>query len=321
MRRTSSRARRALLQLTPVIVVALLVGIAATDSGGSGDGPAQARDGLTGSVRIDGAAALRSLVDRAAERFQSTHPDVRVTVGASGDESAIALFCAGEIDIAAVARRLDRAERHACRTSETDYSEIKVAREGIALVVSEQNRFVHCLSLEQARAIWRRTNPAATWAEVDPRFPAVPFEAAGWKPDSPPATMLAQALYGPVDPLTRDDYEVADDAKDLSKLVAPSPYAVGYLPIVQLNPSAGVRPVALDAGRGCVAPSAESVGDGSYPVLTRPLNLEVRSASLRRPEARRFVRDFVARPPALTKADGAVATPSSHRVHWKFTRP
>ncbi len=321
MRRTSPRARRTLLYLTPVIVVALLVGIAASDSGGSGEEPTRARDGLTGAVRIDGAAAMRDLVDRAAQRFHTRHPDVRVTVGASGDESAIALFCAGEIDIAAVARRLDRAERRACRTAETDYSEIEVAREGIALVVSEQNRFVDCLSLEQVRAIWRRTNPAATWAEVDPRFPALPLEPAGWKPDTPPATMLAQALYGPIDPLTRDDYEVAGDAKELTKLVAPSPYALGYLPIVQLNPSAGVRPLALDAGSGCIAPTVESVDDGSYPVLMRSLNLEVRTASLRRPEARRFVREFIARSPAVTRADGAVPVPFSHRVYRKFTRP
>lgn len=317
----SRRARRVLLQLTPVIVVALLVGIAASDSGGSGEEPSRMGDGLTGAVRIDGAAAMRNLVDRAAERFHARHPDVRVTVGASGDESALALFCAGEIDIAAVARRVDRAERRACRTADTGYREIEVARVGIAMVVSDRNRFVDCLSLQQVRAIWRRTSAASTWAELDPRFPAVPLEPAGWKPDSPPATMVAQALFGPIDPLTRDDYEVADDAKELAKIVTPSPYAVGYLPVVQLNPSAGLRPLAVNAGRGCVAPSPESVSDGSYPVLSRPLELAVRTASLRRPEARRFVREFVARPPAVTKADGALPVPSSHRVHWKFTRP
>ncbi len=317
----SPRARRTLLYLTPVIVVALLVGIAATDSGGSGEGHARTGDRLTGAVRIDGATAMRDLVNRAAEPFRAQHPDVRVTVGASGDESALALFCAGEIDIAAVARRLDRAERRACRTAGTNYTEVQVARVGIALVVSDRNDFAKCLDREQVRAIWRRTGPATTWAEVDPRFPAVPLEPAGWKPDSPPATMLAEALFGPDDPLIRDDYEVADDAKDLSKVVAPSAYAVGYLPIVQLNPSAGVRPLALDAGGGCVAPSAESVSDGSYPVLSRPLNLEIRTASLRRPEARLIVRELLAQPPVVTKADGAVAVPSSHRVHWKFTRP
>src|SRR5262245_111593 len=119
MRRLSPRARRILLQLAPVIVIGTLVGIAASDSGGNGDGPARKRDGLSGSVTLDGAAAVHGLVQSAAGRFEDRHSGVRVTVGASGDESAIAIFCAGEVDIAAVARRLSRAERRACRSSGT----------------------------------------------------------------------------------------------------------------------------------------------------------------------------------------------------------
>jgi ABC-type phosphate transport system substrate-binding protein len=300
MRRTSPRVRRVLLQLTPVIVVALLVGIAASDSGGSGDEPPQTRNGLNGAVRIDGAAAMRNVVDRAAQRFQARHPDVRVTVGASGDESAIALFCAGEIDLAAVARPLDRAERRACRTAGTGYTEIEVAREGIAVVTSEQNTFVGSLGLDQVRSIWRRASPALTWADVDPRFPAVPVEPVGWKPDSPPATLLAEGLFGPVDPLTRDDYEVADDSKEIIKAVASSPNAIGYLPRTQLKPGSGVRPVH---------------------VLFRPLYLDVSRDSLRVPEVRRFVREYIGHPPAIRASDGAVAVPFSHRVYRKFTRP
>jgi phosphate transport system substrate-binding protein len=299
MRSTAQRARRTLLQLAPVIVVATLVGIAASDSGGT-DKRTRKRDGLTGSIRIDGAAAMRSLVDRAAQRFERRHPDVRVTVGASGDQSAIALFCAGEVEIAAVARRLDRAERHACRSSGTRYSEIRVAREDIALVVSDRNDFATGLSLDQARAIWRRTTPAITWAEVDPRFPAITVEPVGWKPDSAPATLLAQALFGPVDPLARDDYEVADDAKELIRAVSSSPNAIGYLPVAQLKAESGLRPLR---------------------VLPRPLYLEVSSDSLKDPEGRGFVREYVGHPPRIHASDGAVAVPSSHRVYRKFTRP
>jgi phosphate transport system substrate-binding protein len=299
MRSSTDRARRTLLQLAPVIVVATLVGIAASDSGGT-DKRGRKRDGLTGSVRIDGAAAMRNLVDRAADRFERRHPDVRVTVGASGDESAIALFCAGEVDVVAVGRRLDHAEQRSCRSSRTRYSETEVARGDIALVVSEGNSFAGNLSLDQVKAIWRRATPATTWAEVDPRFPALPIEPVGWKPDSAPATLLAQALFGPVDPLARDDYEVADDAKELTKAVASSPEAIGYLPVAQLKPGSGLR---------------------SLGVLSRPLYLEVSSDAMRDPEARRFVREYVGHPPRIRASDGVVAVDLSHPVYRKFTRP
>jgi phosphate transport system substrate-binding protein len=300
MRSASPLARRTLLQLAPVIVVATLVGIAAADSGGSGEGRTRKRDGLTGAVRIDGAAAMRNIVGRAAQRFQRRHPDVRVTVGASGDESAIAIFCAGEIDAAAVARHLDRAERRACRSSRTGYSEVEVARAPIAVVVSQRNRFVDHLTLDQIRALWRRPIPATTWAEVDPGMPVAQVEPVGWRPDSPPATLLAQALFGPVGPLARDDYEVADDSKQLAKAVASSPYAIGYLPLAQLKPGSGVRPVG---------------------VLPRALYLDVSRDSLKQPEARRFVREYLRHPPAIQVSDGATAVVPSHRVYRKFTRP
>jgi phosphate transport system substrate-binding protein len=300
MRSASPRARRTLLQLAPVIVVATLVGIAAADSGGSGEGRTRKRDGLTGAVRIDGAAAMRNIVGRAAQRFQRRHPDVRVTVGASGDESAIALFCAGEIDAAAVARHLDRAERRACGLSRTGFSEVEVARAPIAVVVSERNRFVDRLTLDQIRALWRRSIPATTWAEVDPRWPALEVEAMGWKPDSAPATLLVQALFGPIDPLARDDYEVAGNSKELTKAVASSPNAIGYLPLAQLKPGSGVRPVG---------------------VLPRALYLDISRDSLKQPETQRFVREYLSHPPAIHASDGAAAVASSHRVYRKFTRP
>jgi phosphate transport system substrate-binding protein len=303
-----------------VIVVATLVGIVATDSGGRDDGHSRKRDALSGTVAIDGALALRGVMDRAAQRFENRHPDVRVTAGASGDQSAITFFCAGEVDIAAVARRLDRSERRACRSSGTTYLPVEVAREGIALVVSKRNAFATCLSLDQVRAIWRRADPVTSWAQADPHFPAVELQPVGWKPDTAPYTLLAEGLYGPVDPLTRNDYQEVTDSAELAESVAASPSAIGYLPVGELKRGAGVRPVAVDAGKGCVTPTVHSVRDGSYRVLSRPLDLDVNVASARRPEVRRFIGDYLRAAPEIGAA-GVIATPISHRIYRKFTRP
>jgi phosphate transport system substrate-binding protein len=309
------------LQLAPVIVIATLVGIAASDSGGIGDQRSRKRDGLAGTVTLDGTAAMRGLLDRATQRFQRRHPDVRVTVGASGDQSAIGLFCAGEVDIAAVARNFDPAERRACRSRDKRYVPVKVAREGIAIVVSKRNRFTSCLGVDQLKAIWRHGDPATSWAQIDPAFPPFPLEPVGWKPDSPPATLLGEALFGPTDPLVRNDYVTADDAKELSRRVASSPNALGYLPLTQLKPGAGVRALSIDTGSGCVTPSAESVRDGTYRVLSRSLYFNVNVDSLKESENRRFVKEFLGDPPALRASDGAIWIAHSHRVYRKFTRP
>jgi phosphate transport system substrate-binding protein len=283
--------------------VATLVGIAASETGG-GDRKGRGRDRLSGLVAIDGTAALFQRTQAVAGRFERHHPEVRVTVGDSGDRNAIDSFCAGEVDIAEVARHLKPAERRKCRSTRIRYTPIEIGREGIALVVSDLNRFASCVTLEQARSIWREDTPVTSWAEVDAAFPAMPIEPVGWNPDSPPYTLLAQGLLGSADPQTRVDYEIAADAAGVERAVSSSAAKLGYLPLGEVNRPAGVRVLGLNVGRGCVMPTASTVRDGSYPALSRPLELNVNRASLRRPEVRRFIRAY----------------PASHRIHRKFTR-
>ncbi|HKH23756.1 MAG TPA: substrate-binding domain-containing protein [Solirubrobacterales bacterium] len=314
----SRRPRRALLQLAPLVVVATLVGIAASDTGG-GDRRSRQREGLIGAVTIDGGPALRPATALAATGFQRRHPGVRVTVGASGDRSALDAFCAGELDIAAVSRHPTPAERVECESSGTHYIPIELAREGIAVVVSESNTFAGCLSVAQLEAIWRAEDPARSWAQVGPGLPEAELEPVGWKPDSAPHTLLSQALFG-VEPRTRDDYEVAGDGPALAATVAASPAAVGYLPLGELRPGMGIRALAIDGGRGCAAPRARTVRDGSYRPLTRRLTLYLNAASLGRPEVRRFVRHYLRHATRIRRALGLAAPRRSPRLHRIFTR-
>jgi phosphate transport system substrate-binding protein len=321
MRRITPRTRRTALQLAPLVVVATLVGIAAGEAGGGGDRKPRSVDKLTGSVSIDGTVALLGMTESAARAFERRHPGVRVTVGASGDQNAIDSFCAGEVDIAEVARPFRQAERRDCKSAGIWYMPIGFAREGIALVVSDKNTFARCLTLDQVRSIWRVENPARSWADVDPAFPALELEPIGWKPDSPPYTLMAAALFGPIAPLTRDDFEIASNAAGIVQSVGASPVAVGFLPLGDLVGATGVRAVSIEGGHGCVAPTAATVGDGRYPALSRPLDLDVNTKSLRRPEVRRFIGDYLRAGRAIRSAAGVVGVPGSHRLHGKFTRP
>jgi phosphate transport system substrate-binding protein len=244
-----------------------------------------------------------------------------VAVGASGDANAIDSFCAGEVDVAEVARRFRRAERRDCKSADIRYVPIGFAREGIALVVSQKNTFTRCLTLDQVRSIWRADDPARSWADVDSTFPELELEPVGWKPDSPPYALMAAALFGPIDPLTRDDFEIGADAGGIEQAVSGSPGAVGFLPLGDLHGSTGVRALSIDGGHGCVLPTMATVRDGRYPALSRPLDLDVNAKALRRPEVRRFIADYLRAGPAIRSAAGGVGAPGSHRLHGKFTRP
>jgi phosphate transport system substrate-binding protein len=318
MRKLSPGARRTALQLAPLVVVATLVAIAASEVGG--DRRSRARDRLAGAVTIDGSPAGRPLTESAARGFRAAHPDVRVTVGASGDRSAIDAFCAGELDLATVDRKLGVEEQHDCTAAGTRYASVELAREGIAVVVNDANRFTGCLSVEQLRAIWRRDRPATTWADVSADYPAAELSPIGWKPDSAAHELFAAALFGTAEPRTRDDFEVAGDAAEVLQAVALSPGAIGYLPLGEYRLAPGIQLVAVDGGEGCAKPSARTVHDRSYEALSRPLYLDVSRSSLRRPEVRSFLRSYLRSIRRLSRAAGVVPIASSHRIYWKFTR-
>jgi phosphate transport system substrate-binding protein len=132
---------------------------------------------------------------------------------------------------------------------------------------------------------------------------------------------MGAALFGPVVPLTRDDFEIAADAAGIVQSVGASPAAVGFLPLGDLDGATGIRAVSIDGGHGCVAPTAATVRDGRYPALSGPLNLNVNTKSLRRPEVRRFIGGYLRAGRAIRSAAGVVGVPGSHRLHGKFTRP
>ena len=54
-----------------------------------------------------------------------------------------------------------------------------------------------------------------------------------------------------------------------------------------------MRAVGVDGGDGCVAPSVETVLDGSYTPLGRPLFVYASDQSLQRPEVRAFLEFYL----------------------------
>jgi phosphate transport system substrate-binding protein len=62
---------------------------------------------------------------------------------------------------------------------------------------------------------------------------------------------------------------------------------------VQQNPDA-VKAIGVDNGAGCVEPTPETVANGEYAPLSRPIFVYVKAESLQRPEVQEFVRFYVA---------------------------
>ena len=70
---------------------------------------------------------------------------------------------------------------------------------------------------------------------------------------------------------------------------------LGYFGLAYYENNADqLKLVAVDSGSGCVSPSAETVADGSYAPLSRPLFVYLNAESLGRPEVQEFARFYLA---------------------------
>ena len=291
LRRMGSRV----LLLVGIIVGALLLsglpGLAqeATPATAGAASPVTDFAQLSGRVIADGSSTVYPITAEAAERFMQIAP-VAIDVEFSGTTGGFRRFCAGESDIQDASRPITGEERAACAASGVEFEEFAVAFDGITVAVNPANTWLQCLTVDQLRAIWEPGHPEYSWRQIDPTWPDTKIELYGPGPDSGTFDYFTEAIMGEAG-ATRTDYVPSENDLDLVEGVASQQNALGYFGFAYYEQNLDrLRAVAIDSGNGCTLPSAQTIADGSYAPLSRPLYLYVNTASLARPEVQAFLR-------------------------------
>jgi phosphate transport system substrate-binding protein len=240
---------------------------------------------LTGRIQVDGSSTVAPLVSLAAERFRKEEPKVRVSVGVSGTGGGFERFCRDETDLSNASREIKDDERQLCEKNRVSFFELQVANDGISVVVNKDNTWAKCLTVEQLKAIWEPQSKVASWKDVDPSFPDEKLSLFGAGTDSGTFDYFTEAIVGEED-ASRSDYTPSEDDNVTVRGVAGNKGALGYFGLsYYLENRERLRAVAIDGGDGCVEPSVETVQDGTYKPLSRPLLMYVNEDSLADKEA------------------------------------
>jgi phosphate transport system substrate-binding protein len=248
---------------------------ATTTASSGGTSPAQ---NLSGRIEADGSSTVGPFVTAAAEDFQAQNPDVQVTVGISGTGGGFERFCNGETDISDASRPIkDDEEVPVCQKNGIEYTEFQVANDGIAVVVNNDNDWATCLTVEQLNKIWGPDSKVDNWNQVDPSFPDQKMTLAGPGTDSGTFDFFTKEINGEED-ASRTDYQATEDDNVIVQAVEGDKGGLGYfgLSYFEQNKEA-LKDVQVDGGSGCVTPTSETVQDGSYTPLSRPLFVYVKN--------------------------------------------
>jgi phosphate transport system substrate-binding protein len=237
-------------------------------------------EALSGRIKADGSSTVAPLVSLAAERFRKQEPGVKVTVGVSGTGGGFERFCAGETDLSNASRPIKDEEKDACAKKGIRFRELQVANDGLTVVVNPDNDWAECLTVDQLKEIWAPGSKVKAWRDVDDSFPDEKLALFGPGTDSGTFDYFTDAIVGE-EGASRSDYSATEDDNVIVNGVSASEGGLGYLGLSYFEQNEGkLKAVQIDGGDGCVEPSVETVQDGSYKPLSRPLFVYARVDSL-----------------------------------------
>ncbi len=249
-------------------------------------------EGLTGPVTADGSSTVAPLAEAAADFFRDVEPGVNVTVATSGTGGGFKAFCAGETDISDASRPIKDEEAAECDANGVEFTEIVIANDGLAVVVNTENDWAEDLTVEQLNTIWSPESEGVitNWNQVDPSFPDVPLALFGAGTDSGTFDYFTDAINGEEGAI-RADYSPSEDDNITVQGVSGDPGGIGFFGLSYVEENADVIKAVTVNG---VYPTVETVQDGTYTPLGRPLFIYVANSSYTdKPQVKAFVDYFV----------------------------
>ena len=271
-------------------------------------------------VSIDGSSTVFPITEAVAEEFQIANKGaVNVTVGVSGSGGGFKKFCAGETDISNASRPIKQKEIDLCKAAGIDFTEIPVARDALTVVINKNNGAVSSMTLDELKKLWSAdTSPkVTTWSQIRPGLPNEKISLYGPGTDSGTFDYFTEEILGK-EGNSRSDYVASEDDNILVQGVANDKFSLGYFGFAYyLENQDKIKPVAIDSGNGPVLPSSETVENGSYTPLSRPLFIYVSTKSLKKPEVKAFVEYYLDNAKELSSEVGYVPLKPAEYANYK----
>jgi len=273
-------------------------------------------------VKVDGSSTVYPITEAVAEEFQKAKKNaIKVTVGISGTGGGFKKFCRGETDVSDASRPILEKEMKACGEAGIKYVELPVAFDALTVVINPKNSWIKELKVEELKKMWEPGAQAKVtrWSQVNPSWPDAPLKLFGPGADSGTFDYFTDAINGK-EKSSRGDYTASEDDNVLVQGVSRDVNAIGYFGMAYYAENKdklrAVPIVNKGASRG-VLPSLETVMDGTYQPLARPIFIYVSDKAMQRAEVREFIEFYLTHAPKLTKEVGYVPLAAAHYAQAK----
>jgi len=200
-----------------------------------------------------------------AERYQSEHPYVRISVTGGGSGTGIAALLNGTVDIANASRQIKPEEMQAAQANGIRPVEHTIARDAIAVIVNPENP-VGQLTLQQISDIY--SGKISNWQEVGGEDR--PIVRLSRETNSGTHVYFLETVLRLGDKnnktLFSTDTLLLPSSEGIINEVRQNPNAIGYDGLGYVPDDLKMIAIARQSGDPYVLPSIATVYDNSYPI-------------------------------------------------------
>jgi len=261
---------------------------------------------LAGSISMDGSSTVYPLSEAVAEEYRMVQPKVKVTIGSSGSGAGFKKFARGESDISNASRAIKEKEITACKEGKIEYTELRVALDGIAIVVNKNNSWMETITTAELKSLWEPNSTIVNWSDIRDTWPAEKINLYGPNTAHGTYDFFTEEITGESG-ASRSDYNAVSDYNVAVQGIASDKNALGYFGLAYFTENQDqLKLIAVDNGQGPIYPSLETVGNGTYTPLARPLYIYLSNNEKSRPEVMNFVNFFLDNAGELSKEVGYI---------------
>lgn len=286
------------------------------DGAGSGLDVPPADKEASGTVVVSGSSTVEPISAMVAEEFMAQNGNVDITVDGPGTGDGFELFCAGSVHVVDASRPIKPEEEAACDVAGIEFIELPVGIDGLSVVTPESNPVACLNSIDLYALTGPESEGIGTWDDAEAfarrlgsntELPSGHLVVTAPGAESGTFDSFVELVLDPVaeqrvssgeldDALVgtaRADYAAQPDDNAILTTVAADPGALAWAGFAFVDQAEGVNPVAVAAAPGapCVAPTTDTIQDGSYPI-SRTLYIYVAAGEVDRNDGLRAFVDF-----------------------------
>ena len=243
-------------------------------------------------IFVSGSSTVEPISARIADAFSAENPGIAVRVEGPGTGDGFEMFCSGESDISDASRPIKSEEVDKCEAAGIEFTELKVAIDGLSVVTSTAND-IDCLSFADLYALlgpesigfenWQEAHKLAKelkasldpeeFGEVTAPYPdleltvTAPGEESGTFDSFTEIVLEEIAELREEEGLPRPDYQASPNDNVILDGIAGSEGSLGWAGFAFARENqTKIKILEIDAGDGCVAATPDTIASGEFPI-------------------------------------------------------